>query len=90
MQQMTSTQLYFRLLSYVKPYWGVFALSIVGMLITAATEVALPMAVKPFLDGTFVKKDPLLITCQTFRDDSRVPCGRTPGLAGGGQQSATR
>ena len=24
MQQMTSTQLYFRLLRYVKPYWGVF------------------------------------------------------------------
>ena len=62
MQQMTSTQLYFRLLRYVKPYWGVFALSIFGMLITAATEVALPMAVKPFLDGTFVKKDPFLIT----------------------------
>ena len=62
MQQMTSTQLYFRLLRYVKPYWGVFALSIVGMLMTAATEVALPVAVKPFLDGTFVNKDPFLIT----------------------------
>src|SRR5882672_357710 len=62
MHQMTSTQLYFRLLRYVKPYWGVFALSIVGMLLTAATEVALPVAVKPFLDGTFVKKDPFLIT----------------------------
>ncbi len=62
MQQMTSTELYFRLLRYVKPYWGVFALSIVGMLITAATEVALPVAVKPFLDGTFVNKDPFLIT----------------------------
>ncbi len=62
MQQMTSAQLYFRLLRYVKPYWGVFALSIVGMLLTAATEVALPIAVKPFLDGTFVKKDPFLIT----------------------------
>ncbi len=62
MQQMTSTQLYFRLLRYVKPYWGVFALSIVGMLLMAATEVALPIAVKPFLDGTFVKKDPFLIT----------------------------
>ncbi|MEO8164063.1 MAG: lipid A export permease/ATP-binding protein MsbA [Betaproteobacteria bacterium] len=59
---MTSTQLYVRLLRYVKPYWGVFALSIVGMLITAATEVALPIAVKPFLDGTFVRKDPFLIT----------------------------
>jgi subfamily B ATP-binding cassette protein MsbA len=62
MQQMTSSQLYFRLLRYVKPYWGIFALSIVGMLLTAATEVALPMAVKPFLDGTFVNKDPFLIT----------------------------
>jgi len=62
MQQMTSTQLYFRLLRYVKPYWGVFALSIVGMLLTAATEVALPMSVKPFLDGTFVNKDPFFIT----------------------------
>ena len=62
MQQMTSTQLYFRLLRYVKPYWGVFALSIVGMLMTAATEIALPVAVKPFLDGTFVNKDPFLIT----------------------------
>ena len=62
MQQMTSTQLYLRLLRYVKPYWGVFALSIVGMLLTAATEIALPIAVKPFLDGTFVKKDPFLIT----------------------------
>ena len=61
MQQMTSTQLYLRLLSYVKPYWGVFALSIFGMIISAATEVALPAAVKPFLDGTFVDKDPFLI-----------------------------
>ncbi|HXF17804.1 MAG TPA: lipid A export permease/ATP-binding protein MsbA [Burkholderiales bacterium] len=62
MQEMTGTELYFRLLRYVKPYWGVFALSILGMLITAATEVALPVAVKPFLDGTFVKKDPFLVT----------------------------
>jgi subfamily B ATP-binding cassette protein MsbA len=61
MQQMTSVQLYFRLLRYVKPYWGVFALSILGMLISAATEVALPVAVKPFLDGTFVDKDPFLM-----------------------------
>jgi subfamily B ATP-binding cassette protein MsbA len=58
---MTSIQLYFRLLQYVKPYWGVFALSILGMLISAATEVALPVAVKPFLDGTFVNKDLFLI-----------------------------
>lgn len=58
---MTSTQLYLRLLTYVRPYWGVFAFSILGMLITAATEVVLPIAIKPFLDGTFVEKDPFLI-----------------------------
>jgi subfamily B ATP-binding cassette protein MsbA len=61
MQQITSAQLYFRLLRYVKPYWGVFAFSILGMLITAGTEIILPIAVKPFLDGTFVQKDPFLI-----------------------------
>ncbi len=62
MQHMTSTQLYFRLLAYVRPYLWVFSVSILGMLISAATEVALPAAVKPFLDGTFVNKDPVLIT----------------------------
>ena len=61
MQQMTSIQLYFRLLRYVRPYWGIFALSILGMLITAATEVAMPVSLKPFLDGTFVDKDPFLM-----------------------------
>ena len=61
MQAMTSTQLYLRLLRYVRPYAWVFGFSIFGMLISAATEVALPAAVKPFLDGTFVSKDPVLI-----------------------------
>lgn len=58
---MSSTQLYLRLLRYVRPYSWVFGLSVLGMLISAATEVALPAAVKPFLDGTFVEKDPFLI-----------------------------
>ncbi len=58
---MTGTQLYLRLLRYVRPYWRVFGLSILGMLISAATEVALPAAAKPFLDGTFVHKDPVLM-----------------------------
>jgi subfamily B ATP-binding cassette protein MsbA len=58
---MTSIQLYGHLLGYVRPYWRVFAASIVGMLIAAATEVALPAAAKPFLDGTFIEKDPVLM-----------------------------
>jgi ATP-binding cassette, subfamily B, bacterial MsbA len=58
---MTGARLYLRLLSYVRPYWRVFAVSIVGMLIVAATEVALPAAAQPFLDGTFLHKDPVLM-----------------------------
>ncbi len=53
--------LYGRLLGYVKPYTAIFAISIFGMVLMSATEVALPIAVKPFLDGTFIDKDPLLI-----------------------------
>jgi subfamily B ATP-binding cassette protein MsbA len=58
---MTGAQLYLRLLGHVKPYWRMFALSILGMVIAAATEVALPAAAKPFLDGTFVERDPVLM-----------------------------
>ncbi len=63
---MTGSQLYLRLLGHVKPYWRMFALSILGMLISAATEVALPAAAKPFLDGTFVDRDPVLMRWVPF------------------------
>jgi len=59
--KMTSTQLYFRLLGYVKPYWRTFAVSILGMVVTAATEPLLPALLKPMLDGTFVHKDDTVI-----------------------------
>jgi ATP-binding cassette, subfamily B, bacterial MsbA len=58
---LTSTQLYLRLLGYVKPYWGTFALSLLGMAITAATEPLLPALLKPLIDGTFVHKDESVI-----------------------------
>jgi subfamily B ATP-binding cassette protein MsbA len=54
---MTSSRLYLRLLGYVKPYWRAFALSILGMAVTAATEPLLPALLKPMLDGTFVHRD---------------------------------
>jgi subfamily B ATP-binding cassette protein MsbA len=56
-----STQLYLRLLGYVKPYWRVFAASVVAMAIVSATETGFAALVKPLLDGTFVRKDPELI-----------------------------
>ena len=52
-----SLQLYFRLLSHVKPYWVPFALSIIGMMVTALTEPAFPALLKPLLDGSFVHKE---------------------------------
>jgi subfamily B ATP-binding cassette protein MsbA len=58
---MTSTQLYLRLLTYVRPYWREFAVSILCMAITAATEPLLPALLKPFLDGTFIQKDDSVI-----------------------------
>ena len=55
--QLSSSQLYLRLLGYVKPYWRVYAVSIVAMAIFSATEPAMPALVKPLIDGTFVNKD---------------------------------
>ncbi len=59
--RMTSTQLYLRLLRYVAPYWQAFAVSVITLIVVAATEAALPAMMKPLLDGTFVERDPVLI-----------------------------
>ena len=58
---MTSTELYLRLLRYVSPYWKVFVLALLGMVVVAVTEPALPALMKPLLDGTFVHKDEALM-----------------------------
>ncbi len=57
----TNFQLYKRLLDYVKPYWRIFAASIIGMALSAGTEALLPVLLKPMLDGTFVHKDDAVI-----------------------------
>jgi ATP-binding cassette, subfamily B, bacterial MsbA len=48
-----SRELYLRLLSYVRPYAGVFTLALAGMFAAAATEPLFPMLMKPLLDGGF-------------------------------------
>lgn len=53
-----SRTLYLRLLGYVKPHWRMFALSLVALVATAATEPLLPALFKPLLDQGFVAKDP--------------------------------
>ncbi len=54
----TTTELYSRLLRYVVPYWKVFVVAIVSIMVLAATEPAIPALMKPLLDGSFIKKDP--------------------------------
>jgi len=54
---MTGRELYVRLLHHVKPYWRMFVLAVMAMVILAATEPALPMLLKPTLDGSFMEKD---------------------------------
>ena len=54
-------EIYFRLLTYVKPHWRIFSAGILGMILFAATEAAVPAILKPILDGTFVKKDPVYL-----------------------------
>jgi subfamily B ATP-binding cassette protein MsbA len=49
----SSRELYFRLLSYVRPYAKVFALAVVGMVGAAAMEPLFPALMKPLLDGGF-------------------------------------
>src|SRR5512143_1048968 len=56
-----SHALYRRLLGYVKPYWRMFALSIVALVLAAATEPALPALFKPLLDEGFVAKNQAFI-----------------------------
>jgi ATP-binding cassette, subfamily B, bacterial MsbA len=48
---------YRRLLGYVRPYWRIFGLSIVGMLIFAITEPLFAAMMKPLIDGSFVDRN---------------------------------
>ncbi|MBM7061189.1 lipid A export permease/ATP-binding protein MsbA [Pseudomonas sp. UL073] len=47
----SSLKVYLRLLKYVVPYWGLFAISILGFLIFASTQPMLGYILKYFVDG---------------------------------------
>jgi len=51
--------LYKRLLRYVRPYWWVFALAIVGMVVVAAGDTVMAVLVIPIV-RTFQKPDPAM------------------------------
>ena len=54
---MDSLALYLRLLTYVRPYWKAFAVSIVTLILLAATEPLFPALMKPLLDEGFTNKN---------------------------------
>ncbi|HZX33255.1 MAG TPA: lipid ABC transporter permease/ATP-binding protein, partial [Rhodocyclaceae bacterium] len=53
--QATNRQLYFRLLSYVRPYWKAFAVAIACMAASSIVEPAFPALMKYLLDDGFAK-----------------------------------
>ena len=50
--------IYRRLLKFSLPYWKIFVISIIGMVIYAGTEVSFAQILEPMMDGGFVEKDP--------------------------------
>ena len=52
---------YRRLLTYLRPHKGMFAVGVLGMTIFAATDAGWAAFVKFFLDGTFVDRDPRMV-----------------------------
>ena len=52
---------YKRLVSMTLPYWRVFLLGVLGMVLFAVADVGLIQLLEPLLDGTFVERDPDVI-----------------------------
>lgn len=53
LMQSSNRALYFRLLTYLRPYWKAFVLAVLGMAGTAATEPVFPAIMKYLLDHGF-------------------------------------
>jgi len=52
---------YRRLLAYTRPYWQMFALALLCMLLFAGTDVTVARLIKPLTDGSFIDHDPATI-----------------------------
>lgn len=61
-QAAAGTETYRRLLGYTWRYLRVLVIAIVGMVIAGLSEVGFAALMRPLLDGSFVERDPTLIT----------------------------
>ena len=63
---MNGKRLYLRLLHYVTPYWRIFVLVILAIVVMAMTDPALAALIQPLLDGGFVSKDAATMKLMPF------------------------
>jgi ATP-binding cassette, subfamily B, bacterial MsbA len=57
----SSWSIYRRLLTYARPYTGVFLIGVLGMILFAATNIGLAWVVKQFVSGAFLVRDPRVL-----------------------------
>lgn len=60
-RSLSSSELYLRLLRYVAPYKHALIIALLGTMVVALTEPALPAIMKPLFDGVFVDRDAAVI-----------------------------
>ena len=53
----TSKETYLRLIRYARPYLAAFIVAIVSMITLGLSDAAVPVLLKPLLDGGFVEKN---------------------------------
>ncbi len=54
-------RIYRRLLSYAAPYWPMFSIGVIGMVLFAASDASLAWLTTRFLEGAFVKPNPKIL-----------------------------
>lgn len=65
-QSVDSLETYRRLLSYARPYWRPFLISILSMMAYAALGPAFAKLIQPLIDGSFVHNDPSALKMAPF------------------------
>jgi len=63
---LSSSELYLRLLRYVAPYKRALIVALLGTVVVALTEPALPAIMKPLFDGVFVERDTAVMRWMPF------------------------
>lgn len=74
---MTSSQLYRRLLTYLRPHWRLVSVALLAMGVIAALEPMLPALMQPLVDDSLIAKDKQAMLWSTFGVIGGI-CGERP------------